>query len=129
LPAFCAENADQRLSAAGAAIECDAADFVDWLFGDEQKAADGFLRRDRKIGKNDEAADALQLDGGNDGDVDAAGAKRFRTLGRNGEGKLIFAAQRAVREPTDERSGVQVLDDRDAERIHVVLVLKMTHSV
>ena len=124
VPALRAKDTHQRLGAAGTAIESDAADFVDGFLGDEQQAAHGFLRSDGKIRKNDQAVDALKLDGGNDGDVHFAGPQRFRTLRRHGEGKLIFAAQRAVREATDERRGVQILHNRDAERIHVVLSRK-----
>lgn len=126
MPAFGAEDTDESLRAARAAVESDAADFVDGFLGDQKQAAHGSFRGDGKIGERDEPVDALKLDCGNDGDVDVAGAERFGTLRRNGEGKLIFAAKRAVREAADKRGGVQVLDDGDAERVHSISVLRKT---
>jgi hypothetical protein len=59
--------------------------------------------------------DALIFDGGNDGDVGGAGAQGFGALRRNGESEIVFAAQGAVGEAPDERSGVEILNDGDAQ--------------
>ena len=74
--------------------------------------SDGHIRQDRRIG------DALVFDGGDDGDVHAAGAQFFGALGGDGEGQIVFAAERAVGEAPDERRGVQVLNDGDAKFRH-----------
>ena len=117
-PPFAAKDADQSLRAAGTAVQCDAGDTADRLGGNEKQAANGGLGSDGKARKNDQIRDARVFNGRDNGDVRSVGAKSFSTLRGNGEGKLIFAAQRAVGEASDEWGGVEILNDGDAERIH-----------
>ena len=116
------ENFCEGLGAAGAAVERDrfyrffgCARWGNRDFGDEEEAADAALGGDGEVGEDDEVVDALILDGGDDGDVDVAGAELLGALGRDGEGKVVFAGERTVGESPDEGRGVEVLDDGDAK--------------
>lgn len=118
LPLFGAEDAREGLGAAGTAVEREDLYLFDWFFGDDQEAAHLFLRGDGHIREDGQIGDALVFDGGNDGDVHAAGAQLFGALGGDGEGQIVFATERAVGEAPDERRGVQVLNDGDAKFRH-----------
>ena len=122
LPAEGGEDFDERLRAAGAAVERDAVGLADGNFAEEQEAAHALLGGDGQAGENGEgdalADDALVLDGGNDGDVGGAGAQGFGALRGDGEGEVVFAPQGAVGEAADERGGVEILHDGDAEFVH-----------
>ncbi len=122
LPVAGAEDFGEGLGAAGAAIEGDrsyrffgCARWGDRDFGNEEEAADAAFGGDGEVGEDDEVVDALVFDGGDDGDVDFAGAEGFGALGGDGEAEIVFAGERAVGESPDERRGVEVLDDGDAE--------------
>ena len=71
--------------------------------------------RDREIGQDHQVIDSLIFDGGNDGDVDVAGAQLLGALGRHGEAEFVLAGEETMRESPDERRGVEVLDDGDAK--------------
>jgi hypothetical protein len=122
LPTARGEDLDERLRAAGAAVERDAAGLADGNFAEEQEAAHTLLGGDGEAGKNGEgdalADDALVLDGGNDGHVGGAGAQGFGALRGDGEGEVVFALQGAVGEAADQRGGVEILHDGDAEFGH-----------
>ena len=117
----CAQNAHERLRAARAAIEGDAPNLVYRLLRNQQQAAHRFLRSDGEIRKNYQPVDPLQFDGGDDRNVHFARAERFRTLRRHRKRKLILATLRSVRKSPHQRRSIEVLHNRDAERIHVVL--------
>src|SRR5216684_2574358 len=123
LPAAGGEDFDEGLGGAGAAVERNAAGLADGHFADEQEAAHALLGGDGQAGEDGEADalahDALVLDGGNDGDVGGAGAEGFSAFRGDGEGEVVFAMQRAVGEAADERGGVEILHDGDAEFAHV----------
>jgi len=119
LPAAGGEDLDERLRAPGTAVERDAAGLADGHFAEEQEAADALLGSDGEPGEDGEAGNALVFDGGNDSDVDVAGAEGFGALRRYGEGEVVFVAQGTVGETANERGGVEVLHDGDAEFAHV----------
>jgi len=122
IPVAGAEDFGEGLGAAGAAVEGDGLHAIlkfacggERDLGDEQEAADAALGGDGEVGEDDEVVDALILDGGNDGDVDVAGAELFGALGWDGEAEVVLAGERAAGESPDEREGVEILDDGDAE--------------
>jgi hypothetical protein len=122
LPAAGGEDSDQRLRAAGAAVERDAARPPYGNFAEQQEAAHAFLGGDGETRENGEggalADDALVFDGGNDGHVGGAGAQGFGALRRDGEGEVVFALQGAVGEAADQRGGVEILHYGDTESVH-----------
>ncbi len=117
-PACVAKNSGEGLCAAGTLIERDAAGFSDGGFRNDQQAADTFLGSDGKIGKDDEIWNALQFDGGNDGDIRCASAEGLGAQRRNRERKIVLALQRAVRETAHQWRGVEILHDGDAKFAH-----------
>ena len=70
--------------------------------------------------KNDQVRYPLVLNRRDNGDVRGVRAQSFGTLRGNGERQLVFLPQRSVSESSNERRSIQILDDRDAERIHGV---------
>ena len=122
LPAAGGEDFDERLGAAGAAVERDAAGLADGDFADVQEAAHALLGGDGEVGQDGEtnalAHDALVFDRGNDGDVGGAGAQGFGTLRGDAEEEVVFALEGSVSETADERDGVEILHDGDAEFGH-----------
>ena len=88
------------------------------FLGDEQQAADFFLRGDGEIGKDSEVGDALIFDRGNDGDVGFAGAEVVGALRGDGEREIVLALKGAVGETPDQGGGVEVLNDGDAKFRH-----------
>ena len=110
-----AENACQRLRAARAAIQGDAAHLSDGLFREDQQAANAIFRSDGEIRQDGQIADALVFDGGNDGDVRRTAAERIGAKRWHGERQVVLAVERAVGEAPDQRSGVEVLHDGNAK--------------
>ncbi len=118
LPAAGGEDFGERLRAAGVGVERNAAGLADGEFGDQQEAAHALLGGDGQAREDGQARDALVLDGGNDGDVGGAGAEGFGALRGDGEGEVVLALEGAVSETADERRGVEILHDGDAEFAH-----------
>ena len=110
-----AQDFGERLGAARTAIKRDRAGLCERHLGNQQQAADAALGGDGEVGEDDEVVDALVFDGGDDGDVDVACAQLLGALGGDGEAEVVFAGEEAVGESPDERRGVEVLDDGDAE--------------
>src|SRR5262249_1258807 len=77
LPAAIAEDSDEGLGAAGAAVQGNLARLTNRHLGDNQEAADALFGGDGEVGKNRQASNALVLDGGDDCDVGGAGAQGF----------------------------------------------------
>jgi hypothetical protein len=114
-PVVGAENFGEGLGAAGAGVQGHGLRLLNWTFGDQQKAADSVFRGDGEVGENGEVVDALVFDGRDDGDVGLFGAEGFGAQRGDGKREVVFALQRAVSEPANQRRGVEVLNDGDAE--------------
>jgi hypothetical protein len=107
------------LRAAGTGVQRDAARLADGHFREDKEAADALLGGDGEIGEDDEIGNALVFDSGNDGNVSSGRAEGVGALRGDGEAEIVFAAQWAVGEAADERSGVEILDYGDAKFGHV----------
>jgi len=88
------------------------------FLGDEQQAADFFLRGDGEIGKDSEVGDALIFDRGMMAMSALPAAEVVGALRGDGEREIVLALKGAWVETPDQGGGVEVLNDGDAKFRH-----------
>ena len=110
-----AKSAGESLGAARTAVEGDPRHFVHGLARYEEQAAHASLGGDSQIRQQHQVIDALKFDRRDDGDLGAAIAQIVGALRGNGEGQFVLTPQRPMRAAVHQRSGIEVLNDGDAE--------------
>ena len=129
VPVFGCENANESGRTAGGSVESESFDAIDWLFRNDKDAANFALSGDGHVGESDKIRDALVFDGRDDGHVNIAAAELLGALGRESEAEVVAAGERAFSKTPNQRSSVEVLDNRDAKflrhvRCAVILAVK-----